>query len=84
MVDQNIYADVMVVDPPRKGCGRELLDSIGIMKPKTLVYVSCDPSTLARDMAILVGKGYEVEKVQPVDMFPFSSHVETVVKLIKR
>lgn len=84
MVDQNIYADVMVVDPPRKGCGRELLDSIGIMQPKTLVYVSCDPSTLARDMAILVGKGYEVEKVQPVDMFPFSSHVETIVKLIKR
>lgn len=79
MVEQNIYADVIVVDPPRKGCGRELLDSIGIMKPKTLVYVSCDPSTLARDMAILVGKGYEVEKVQPVDMFPFSSHVESVV-----
>ena len=84
MVDQNIYADVMVVDPPRKGCGRELLDSIGIMKPKTLVYVSCDPSTLARDMAILVGKGYEVEKVQPVDMFPFSSHIETCVLLQRR
>lgn len=79
MVDENIYADVMVVDPPRKGCGRELLDSIGIMKPKTLVYVSCDPSTLARDMKILSEKGYEAVKVQPVDMFPFGSHVECVV-----
>ena len=84
MVQQNIYADVIVVDPPRKGCGKELLDAIGIMKPKTVVYVSCDPSTLARDLGILGEKGYKVEKVQPVDMFPFTSHVETVVRLHRK
>ena len=84
MVQQNIYADVIVVDPPRKGCGKELLDAIGIMKPKTVVYVSCDPSTLARDLCILGEKGYKVEKVQPVDMFPFTSHVETVVRLHRK
>ena len=70
-----------MVDPPRKGCGRELLEAIGEMAPKRIVYVSCDPSTLARDLAILEEKGYKTQKVQPVDMFPQTAHVETVTLL---
>ncbi|MBR3537844.1 MAG: 23S rRNA (uracil(1939)-C(5))-methyltransferase RlmD [Eubacterium sp.] len=72
-------ADVVVVDPPRKGCDQRLLDTILSMAPKKLVYVSCDPSTLARDVAFLTDGGYYLEKAVPVDMFPHSMHVETVV-----
>lgn len=84
LVNRGVNADVVVVDPPRKGCDRKLLDTIAIMKPKTVVYVSCDPSTLARDLNILGASGYKAVKVQPVDMFPQTAHVETVVKLIKQ
>ncbi len=63
-------ADVIVVDPPRKGCGRELLDTILAMEPERVVYVSCEPSTLARDLKILCEEKYELVKAQPVDMFP--------------
>ena len=77
------YADVIVVDPPRKGCAAELLDTIDSMNPDRLVYISCDPATLARDCAILKEKGYEVQKVTPVDMFPKTSHVETVALLLR-
>ncbi|MCH4888952.1 23S rRNA (uracil(1939)-C(5))-methyltransferase RlmD [Acidaminobacter sp. JC074] len=73
-------ADVIVVDPPRKGCEKEVLDTILKMAPKKVVYVSCKPSTLARDLKILSEK-YSVEKVQPVDLFPFTTHVETIVAL---
>lgn len=76
-----VYADVIVVDPPRKGCDAAVLDTMIKMQPKRIVYVSCDPATLARDVKILCGGGYEVRKVCPVDQFPFSFHVETVVKL---
>ena len=79
-----MYADVIVVDPPRKGCEESLLNTIVKMKPKRVVYVSCDPGTLARDLKYLVGEGFEVEKVQPVDMFGHSGHVETVVRLGNR
>ena len=79
--DRGIKPDVIIVDPPRKGCAAELLDTIVEMNPKRLVYVSCDPATLARDCAILKEKGYEVKKVTPVDMFPRTAHVETVVLL---
>ena len=71
-------ADVVVVDPPRKGCDSELLSTIASMSPKRLVYVSCDPATLARDIAILSKEGFVVEKVATVDMFPHSMHVETI------
>ena len=78
-----MYADVIVVDPPRKGCDESLLATIVKMKPKKVVYVSCDPATLARDLKYLTGEGYEVTKVQPVDMFPMGTHVETVCLLSK-
>ena len=76
-----MYADVIVVDPPRKGCEESLLNTIVKMKPKKVVYVSCVPATLARDLKYLDGEGYEVKKVQPVDMFSHSGHVETVACL---
>ncbi len=72
-------ANVVVVDPPRKGCDERVLDTIIEMKPEKIVYVSCNPATLARDMKYLCEKGYVGEKIQPVDMFPHSVHVETVV-----
>lgn len=71
--------EVIVVDPPRKGCDQALLDTIIAMKPQRVVYVSCDSSTLARDLRILVDGGFEVKEVQPVDMFAMTGHVETVV-----
>ena len=83
MIRSKIKADAVIVDPPRKGCSKETLDAIVTISPERLVYVSCDPATLARDVAILREKGYELEKVQPVDMFPQTTHVETVVLLSK-
>jgi len=74
---------VIVIDPPRKGCDQELLDAIIAMKPDRVVYVSCNPGTLARDLRILVDGGYKVKEVQPVDMFPHTSHVETVVLITR-
>jgi 23S rRNA (uracil1939-C5)-methyltransferase len=79
LIGQGIVADVVVVDPPRKGCDKELLVSISKMKPKKIVYVSCDPATLARDLNILEEFGYKTVEVQPVDMFPQTAHVECVV-----
>ncbi len=78
-----VYADVIVVDPPRKGCDQVCLDTILKMAPKRVVYVSCDSSTLARDLRYLADGGYEVEKVRCCDMFGQSCHVETVVLLYK-
>lgn len=80
----SMRADVIVVDPPRKGCEESLLETVAAMEPKRIVYVSCDPATLARDIAFLDQKGYELKKVRPVDQFPHSTHVETVAQLIKR
>jgi 23S rRNA (uracil1939-C5)-methyltransferase len=80
---QTMYADVIVVDPPRKGCEESLLETIVQMEPKKVVYVSCDPATLARDLKYLDSHGYEVRKVQPVDMFGMGGHVE-VVSLLSR
>ena len=76
-----VYADVIVVDPPRKGCDQVCLDTILKMAPKRVVYVSCDSSTLARDLRYLADGGYQVEKVRCCDMFGQSCHVETVVLL---
>ena len=72
-------ADVLVVDPPRKGCDEALLQTILTMKPKKVVYVSCNPGTLARDLRILEDGGYKTVEVQPVDMFPQTTHVECVI-----
>ena len=75
------HPDVIVVDPPRKGCDEKCLDTMLKMQPDRIVYVSCDSATLARDLRILVDGGYTLQKVRPVDMFPMSVHVETVVLL---
>lgn len=74
-----VYADVIVVDPPRKGCDSVCLDTIVRMQPKRVVYVSCDSATLARDVKYLDERGYAVERVRCCDMFGMSGHVETVV-----
>ena len=79
-----VYADVIVVDPPRKGCDEVCLDTIVKMGPKRVVYVSCDSATLARDMKYLAERGYEVVKVRGCDMFPHSGHVETVVLMSRQ
>lgn len=79
---QGITADCLVVDPPRKGCDENLLKTIAAMKPKKVVYVSCNPATLARDLRYLEDNGYKTVEVQPVDMFPQTMHVECVAKLI--
>ena len=71
--------DLLVVDPPRKGLTAAILQSIVKIKPHRMVYVSCNPGTLARDLSSLVTNGYEIKEVQPVDMFPHTAHVETVV-----
>lgn len=79
---EGVQADVLVVDPPRKGCDEALLDTILNMKPERVVYVSCNPATLARDLRILEDGGYKTLEVQPVDMFPHTGHVEVIVKLV--
>lgn len=79
----HVSADVIVVDPPRKGCDQACLDTIVKMKPKRVVYVSCDSATLSRDVKYLREFGYEVKRVRPVDMFGQSVHCECVVKLEK-
>lgn len=81
--EDNIKADVIVVDPPRKGCDQNLLDTILTIAPEKIVYVSCDPATLARDLKYLCESMYEIKKVRPVDQFGHSVHVESVV-LISR
>lgn len=76
-----INPDVVVVDPPRKGCDETLLDTIVKMNPKRIVYVSCDSATLARDLKYLAANGYEIDRVQPVDQFAHTVHIETVILL---
>ena len=83
LINKGVKADVVVVDPPRKGCDKKLLDAITNIDAKKIVYVSCDPSTLGRDLKVLEENGYKTLEVQPVDMFPNTSHVENVAKLIK-
>ena len=78
---EQIYADVIVVDPPRKGCEESVLDTMVQMEPKRIVYVSCDSATLARDLKYLCERGYEMKKVKAIDQFPQTVHVETVVLL---
>ena len=75
------HADVVFLDPPRAGCEEELLSAVVQAAPERIVYVSCDPATLARDIRYLTGNGYDFREATPVDMFPHSGHVETVVLL---
>ncbi|WP_195571372.1 23S rRNA (uracil(1939)-C(5))-methyltransferase RlmD [Paenibacillus sp. 1001270B_150601_E10] len=83
-VKQGLEPDVVVVDPPRTGCERSLLQAIVKARPKRLVYVSCNPSTLAKDCKVLLDQGFTLEWVQPVDMFPQTSHVECCVLLTRK
>ena len=76
-------ADVIFMDPPREGSTPQFIESVARMAPKRVVYVSCNPVTLARDLELLTRKGYKVESSTPVDMFPHSEHIETVVLLSK-
>lgn len=78
------HAEVVVLNPPRGGCDFEVLKAAAELTPRTLIYVSCNPETLARDLDRLLGLGYGAVEVQPVDMFPQTAHVETVVRLIPR
>ena len=90
--EEGVYADVIVVDPPRKGCDAELLETILKMQPERIVYVSCDSATLARDLKILCEgaqedektAGYQIEKWRAVDQFPMTTHVETVVLMSRK
>ena len=81
--DDGITPQVIILDPPRKGCAEELLKTVAQINPQKIVYVSCDPATLARDCARLLELGYAVNEVTPVDMFPRTSHVESVALLEK-
>ena len=80
---KGLRADVVVVDPPRRGCEESVLETIVNMLPKRIIYVSCNPATLARDLAYLVGKGYKAVEVQPIDMFAHTAHVECVIEIQK-
>ena len=79
---QGVKADVVILDPPRSGCDQALIDSVLKVAPKRIVYVSCDPATMARDIKVLTESDYKLEVAQPVDMFPHTANVECVCKLI--
>lgn len=83
LLRSGVKPDVIVIDPPRAGCEEKVLNAIASVKPKRVVYVSCNPATLARDLAYMNTRGYETKKVQPVDMFPQTHHTEAVVLLVK-
>ena len=76
--------DVVIMDPPRAGASLEFLRCLTFLAPKKVVYVSCNPETLARDLSFLTKNGYRVKKIQPVDMFPHTEHVECVVSLVRK
>ena len=84
LIERGIEANKIIVDPPRKGCDKKVLDAIIKINPESIVYVSCNPTTLARDLKILVENGYKVKEVQPVDMFPHTAHIESVTLLEKK
>ena len=84
MADNNQKADVVFMDPPRAGSDVKFLSSVVKLNPKKVVYISCGPDTLARDLKYLTKHGYQVKKIQPVDMFPFCDHCETVVLLERK
>ena len=77
MEKKQVYPDVIIVDPPRKGLDNNTINNILAVKPKKIVYISCNPATMVRDMKLL-SENYEIGNIQPVDMFPFTSHVECV------
>ena len=83
MADEGESADVVFMDPPRSGSSKKFIQSMLSMKPERIVYISCNPETLARDLNFIIKGGYTVKEMTPVDMFPFTNHIETVVLLVK-
>ena len=84
MAHEGVHADVVLMDPPRAGSDEAFLSSVVTLAPRRVVYISCNPQTLARDLDFLVKRGYKVRRIQPVDMFPHTSHVECVVEIEKK
>ena len=84
LTSEESHPDIIVVDPPRKGCDEKCIETMLLMKPSKIIYVSCNPSTLARDLKMLCASDYHLEKVTPIDQFCHSLHVETVVLLSKQ
>ena len=81
MASQNAHADVVFMDPPRSGSTEEFMDAVAILNPDRVVYVSCNPETLARDLAYFKKKGYKAARGWAVDQFPMTGHVETVIMM---
>lgn len=84
MTEENQSVDVAVLNPPRKGCDMKVLESVAALGPKSIIYVSCSPQSLARDLEVLAKRGYHCPEIQPVDMFPQTVHVENVARLVKQ
>jgi tRNA/tmRNA/rRNA uracil-C5-methylase (TrmA/RlmC/RlmD family) len=76
-------ADIVVLDPPRKGAGRAVIDGIAAAGPRRVVHVACDPASLARDVALLAGHGYALDGLRAFDLFPMTAHVECVATLVR-
>jgi 23S rRNA (uracil1939-C5)-methyltransferase len=76
--EEGLHFDCVVIDPPRKGCSPQMLDALVRLNPRRIVYVSCNPATLARDAAVLSEKGWQIVRARPFDMFPRTGHCETV------
>lgn len=83
-IQKQSYVDLILLNPPRQGCHPSLLEKVGDLLPATVIYISCDPATLARDLAMLYTFGYKIDAIQPYDMFPQTAHVECVVKLVNK
>ena len=82
--EKGIRPDVVVVDPPRKGLNADTIEALSKMSPRRIVYVSCDPATLARDVALIKGRGYTLQSATAADLFPRCAHVESVVCLTRK
>ena len=81
--EENIKPDVVFIDPPRKGCDKTAIETLLKIEAKKIVYISCNPATLARDLKLLEEK-YKIEEITPVDMFPWTSHIETICILERK
>jgi 23S rRNA (uracil1939-C5)-methyltransferase len=79
---RGITADVVILDPPRDGCGKGVIDAVAAIRPERIIYVSCNPATQARDVRLLAERGYTLHLLQPLDMFPQTGHIEVVALLV--
>jgi len=83
LTERSLSPDVIIIDPPRKGCDAETLKTIIDLAPQKLIYVSCDPASLASDLKLLAENGFEIKECQPLDMFPRTPHAETVILMTR-